>query len=409
MISNKISSLWFTALLLFFTQAVTAAENDTVKVKNVKNFHSIAFNYNPGQVIRTHAFVKGENPSHDPYTFFHSFSLKYAIHTTGAKLWQQIYAYPIWGIGLYKCYFANDHDQLGNPASIFLFLELPLKRKQSWSLNWEMEFGFAFNWNRHQWFENHYNYPIGTNSTVYIKGGLNASFKLCKNLDLNAGFCFTHFSNGAVRLPNLGLNMAGPELELKYIFNKRTQFIKQTIPTYLKEWEYIALLAPSMKQLGFNYITETGDTNTVVYSYGILSFSTGINRQISHKIKFGAGVDITYNSSHGADIILKNGEPEKAPFQSTDKILLGAYASFEIVVNKLALVMQPGLYIYKKELKGYQTPLTYQRIGLKYHLWDHLLIGMNVRAFSFTKADFIEWIVGYRIKWQKSYRSGNNR
>jgi len=55
-------------------------------------------------------------------------------------------------------------------------------------------------------------------------------------------------------------------------------------------------------------------------------------------------------------------------------------------------------------VEGSEAPTTYQRIGVKYHFWDHLVLGINIRAVNFSKADFIEWNIGYRIKWQKSYR-----
>jgi hypothetical protein len=47
---------------------------------------------------------------------------------------------------------------------------------------------------------------------------------------------------------------------------------------------------------------------------------------------------------------------------------------------------------------------SYQRIGLKYHIFENIFAGINVRAYDFSIADYIEWNIGYRIKWQKSYR-----
>ena len=218
-----------------------------------------------------------------------SFSLKYSIHTDGRKIWQQIYGNPVWGIGLYKAFFFNDYDELGNPAAAYLFIDLPLKRWKKWSLDYEMGFGFAWNWNRHDLRENQYYYPIGSYGTVFIDGGLNATFPVGRNFYLSGGITYTHFSNGAVRLPNLGINMFGARVELQYVFKERPEFTKSEVPKYLKEWEWIALLAPSMRQVGFEYIAENGDTLARTFDYGILSFSTTFNRQVSRKVKFGAG------------------------------------------------------------------------------------------------------------------------
>ncbi len=384
--------------------ADTALSEEVIS-KDTSGFRkSLGFYYQTGRVIQSHSFVQGENPMNTAYSWYHAFSLKYDIHTDGRKLWQQLYAYPVWGIGLYSAFLVNDNDELGNPLAAYMYIDLPLKRWQKWSLDYEMGFGIAFNWNRHDLRENNYYYPIGSKSTVFIDGGINATWELSKHVDLSAGITYTHFSNGAIRLPNLGVNMVGARLEVRYIFKERPEFFVRAIPKYKKEWEWIILAAPSMRQVGFEYIAENGDTLALAFDYGIISLSTTFNRQFSYKIKIGAGTDISYNAAYGADIVMVNGIPEKAPFQTKDKILIGLYPSFELVLGRLSMIAQPGFYVYQKEVEGNDTPRTYQRIGVKYHFWKNLVVGVNIRAFNFSKADFIEWNIGYRIKWQKSYR-----
>lgn len=390
-------------IVLLITTSAYSSESDSLKSKT-RNPKSVGFYYQYGNVVLSHAFVKGENPNKEAYGSYHSISAKYGIHTQGGELWQQVYANPVFGAGIYKCFFTNDYDELGNPLAIYSFIDLPLKRWNKWSINWEIEFGVAFNWNQHETRENNYYYPIGTYSTLFVDFGLTTTVQLGKHFDLTAAIAYTHFSNGAIKLPNLGINMFGARLELQYIFKKRPEFQQYEIPKYKKEWEYIALIAPSMRQVAFEYIDDNGDTLAKAFDYGIVSFSTSFNRQISHKVKFGAGFDISYNTAYGAQMKLVDGIPEKAPYDPADKILVGVFPSFELVLGKMALIAQPGFYIYQQDVSGFETPTTYQRIGVKYHFWDHLVLGLNLRAFNFSKADFIEWFVGYRIKWQKSYR-----
>ncbi len=393
-------------LLLFLILAPDVYADTITSFVPEKNRYakSVSLYNQLGTVIQTHSFVKGTNPNNEPYGGYYSFSLKYGIHTDGRKYWQQLYGYPVWGIGVYKAFFFNDHDELGNPAAVYLFTDLPLKSWEKWSLNFELGFGMAFNWNRHDLREKGYYYPIGSYGTVFIDGGFHARVPLGNQFILSAGITYTHFSNGAVRLPNLGVNMVGGRLSLQYVFKKEPEKLKNEIPSYKKEWEWLGLLAPSMRQVGFEYMDENGDTLAKTFDYGILSFSTTFNRQISYKVKLGAGADISYNASYGADTVMVNGEPQKAPFLTKDKILIGLYPSFELVLGEISLIAQPGFYIYQKDVEGFETPTTYQRLGVKYHLWEHLIVGINIRAFNFSKADFIEWNIGYRIKWNKSYR-----
>lgn len=393
------------SMVIFLTGLTSsAADSDSLQTKKGKYPKSVSLYYQYGEVVLSHDFVKGENPNNEAYSAYHSISAKYGIHTNGKELWQRLYANPVYGFGIYKCFLTNDYDELGNPFSVYSYIDLPLKRWKIWSLDWEMQFGLAFNWNKHEPRENNYYYPIGTYSTVFIDGGLNATFHIGKRFDLTAALAYTHFSNGAIKLPNLGINMIGARVELRYIFTERPEIQKYEIPKYKKEWEYIALLAPSMREVAFEYVDDNGDTIAKALNYGIISFSTSFNRQISHKVKFGGGFDISYNTAYGAEVDWEDEEPVKKPFNPADKILIGVYPSFELVLGRMAIIAQPGFYVYQKDVSGFETPTTYQRIGLKYHFWDHLVLGLNLRAFNFSKADFIEWFVGYRVKWQKSYR-----
>ena len=113
---------------------------------------------------------------------------------------------------------------------------------------------------------------------------------LGKHFNLTGGFTFTHFSNGATRVPNMGINLVAPRVGIKYQFKSRKEFIINEIPTYSYKWEYIALIAGSSKQLGF-MVDDNLDTTYVAETYGIFTFSTGVNRQISYKVKFGAGLE----------------------------------------------------------------------------------------------------------------------
>jgi hypothetical protein len=400
--AKNLKSIILLLLIVLHTGSILAEEvisEDTIRFRK-----SLGFYYQFGQVVPTHGFVKGENPNNEPYSWYHAASLKYSIHTDGRKLWQQLYAYPVWGMGFYGAYFVGDNDELGNPLAAYMFIDLPVKRWKKWTIDYEMGFGLAFNWNRHDLLENNYYYPIGSKSTVFIDGGINATWAVSKHVDLSAGITYTHFSNGAVRLPNLGVNMLGARVEVRYLFKERPTFFRRDVPKYNKEWEWLALLAPSMRQVGFEYITDQGDTAAAAFDYGVISLGTGFNRQLSHKIKVGAGADISYNAAYGADTVMVNGTPEKAPFETKDKILLGLYPSFELVLGRLSMIAQPGFYVYQKQVEGFDTPRTYQRIGVKYHFFQNLIVGINIRAFNFSKADFIEWNIGYRIKWQKSYR-----
>ncbi len=212
-------------LTIIFIVLVTNcyAENDTLGKSQVKYVKSVHLNYQFGKVIQTHAFVQGENPNNEAYENFQALSAQFGIRTDGRKLWQQLYGYPTWGFGLFYIDFFND-DEFGQPLAIYSFLNAPFIRWKNWSINYEVGFGLSLNWKPHELLEGGYYYPIGSYFTVFFDFGINSSIRLTKNWDLNLGLNYTHFSNGAVKLPNLGVNVFAPRVGIQYIFNKG-QFI----------------------------------------------------------------------------------------------------------------------------------------------------------------------------------------
>lgn len=377
------------------------AEADTLEQVSGRYVKSVHFNYQLGKVIQTHDFVQGENPKNEAYDNFQAFSAQYGIRTDGRKLWQQLYGYPVWGGGLFYIDFFND-DEFGKPLAVYSFMNAPFKRWKKWSINYEIGFGLSLNWKPHELFEDGYYYPIGSYFTVFFDFGINSSIRLAKNWDLNIGLNYTHFSNGAVKLPNLGVNVFAPRVGVQYIFKERPSFKTQEVPKYLKEWEWLITVSPSVRQVGFIY-EYNDDTLAKAFNYGVLTISSAFNRQISHKVKFGGGFDFSYNEAYAADTIMVNGSLFKAHSTFKDKFLIGIFPSFELVFNKLSMTVQPGFYIYRQEVEDLDTPTTYQRVGLRYYIGKHFIAGVNIRAYNFSKADFIEFNFGYSLRWQKSY------
>jgi len=376
-------------LTLCLTTSIFAT--DTTDVKKDRYNKSLRFFYQAGSVLPTNDFLKGDNKSGKPVDYFQSASLQFGIETDGRKLWQQLYGYPTWGFGFYGVNFFNP-EELGNPSAIYGFFNAPIiKRFNRWSINYEVGFGLTYNWKPFDLNTNPYQYAIGSSNTVFIDAGLNADIMLGKHFNLTAGFTFTHFSNGAMKVPNMGINLVAPRLGIKYQFKPRKDFIVSQIPDYTNNWEYIILIAGSSKQLAFK-ILDDSDTSYLAETYGVFTLSTGVNRQISHKVKFGIGADISFDGSYNSYINYENGKTtERLNAGTGNKLAIGFYGAFELVINKLSVIIQPGWYIYREDWQIPGTPpnnhtsiprrkpgTSYQRIGIKYHIFKDVFAGINV-------------------------------
>jgi hypothetical protein len=88
-------------------------------------------------------------------------------------------------------------------------------------------FGATFNWQAFNPLTNKYNVAIGAGESFLIDAGLNFDYQLTNRINLSLGFSLTHFSNGALKKPNFGINTIAPKVSLKYNFRDIPEFIKQ--------------------------------------------------------------------------------------------------------------------------------------------------------------------------------------
>lgn len=310
-----------------------------------------------------------------------------------------MFNYPSWGIGLYVADFQNP-EEIGVPIGVYGFFNAPFKRWKKLSFNYEICFGATFNWKSFDPITNRYNISNGAGQSFLVDTGLNLEYAVTDRIDIQTGFSFTHFSNGALKKPNKGINTLAPKISAKYNFNERPLFIKQIIPTYKKENEWLLSVFGGIKNVIFDSINIDIIKKYKGLDFPVYGMSSVYNRQISYKSKIGIGMTLSYDGSTNAQVAVNenNLDPIDSPF--SDKLQLSIYPSYELLINKFSLILQPAFYIYRKKFKN-QSPIFHQRIGLKYHFNDHFFAGITLRDYKFHISDFVEWNVGYRVKWRK--------
>ncbi|MEI6059533.1 MAG: acyloxyacyl hydrolase [Bacteroidota bacterium] len=354
--------------------------------------------YQNGHVFATNPFLKGVNAEAVKISTFEAYSLKLAIQTNGEKQWEQLYRYPQYGLGVYAADFHRPHE-IGFPVAVYGFLNAPLKRWNKLTFNYEIGFGATFNWKAFSPLTNKYNVAIGAGESFLIDAGLNLQYLLVERIELMAGFSFTHFSNGALQKPNFGINTLAPKLGLRYNFFDFPGFSKQVIPPYNKDYEWIISVFGGLKNVIFDTLNVSIIEKYEGVDFPVFGVSTTFNRQLNYKSKIGIGTTITYNGAVNAQAAVDANEEVAKAGKFGNKILVSIYPSYELVINKVSIVLQPAIYIYRRKLDN-QSPVFHQRIGLKYMITDHIFAGITLVDYKFHVSDFIEWNVGYRIKWK---------
>ena len=358
----------------------------------------IEFRMDIGNVLPTNAFVKTQNTDPDGNANYYSYSLRIAKQTTGNQLWQQIYGYPTYGAGIYSAFF-RDTKKLGNPIALYGFFNGPFIRIKRWSLNYELGLGLTFNWNSYNPVGNPNNIAISADKTVYIDAGISLKYLLSKRLAFSFGYGFTHFSNGALKLPNKGLNTDAAKISISYALDKApSHYQSQIIPPFTGFYEWIISGYGGARNMLYQGSGVNQTTSMKGVNYAIYGISNTLNRQISYKSKIGLGMTIEFNGSQNSGIVVEGASLDAAELPFSRHLALSIYPSYELVIDKLSVVVQPGIYLYRIRTAD-MTPVFYQRIGIKYHILKDTFIGINLRAYNFYESDFIEWTIGHRISW----------
>ena len=397
---RKCCIIAFLALVINGVGTIRAEEPDTLRSRN--NF-VYSGSFQAGRVQSSNLFWKKMNATDEEAGEFAALSFQILRQTTGKRLWEQYYRYPRYGVGLYVARFFNN-KYLSTPIAIYGAYKAPIKQWNKLSLNYNAGFGVTLNWESFNPSESNYNISLGAELTSYINAGLFLSYEISPRFDLSLGYNFTHFSNGAMKIPNFGLNTSAPEITLEYRINRfEPPKIKPMIPPYIKNTSIDFSFYGGEK----NVIYPECDLDTATTFNGIFYPVFGLNaiiyRQINYKSKFGIGMTVGYDGSKNAIVTLVNGKPDPDQSLRKENITLSIYPSYELVFNRISLFAQPSFYIIKHQTT-YSRPTFFTRVGAKYKLYENLYAGLGLHSYNYHIADFVEWTIGYQIPLSKKPR-----
>lgn len=399
---------FFAFCILFFIglNPVIADNADSTIIKNNYVFSASA---QAGQIIPNCKYLEPSATNPDKYRRYASASFQFLKQTNGEKLWEQVYDYPLYGIGINIATFP-DNKELSHPTALYGVFKAPIFRWNSLSLNANTEVGISYNPKIFDPTLDNFVQLINPNPayasyiTTFIDLGLNIGVDLNRYFCLRFGYDFVHYSNGRMKTPNGGINMVSPKISLEYNVNgiKKPE-IKKTIPTYINNTSIDLSAYGSYK----NFICTLPGVDTLTkykgIFYKVFGITAALNRQISYKSKFGVGFTLGYDGNNNTSVTVQNGAfiIDEGPLAG--RINLSAFASYELVIDRFSIVFQPGIYILNKpkdyiSLMAYEIrPSIYERLGIKYHINEKLFSQVNVRAYYFHHADFIEWSLGYKL------------
>ena len=300
--------------------------------------------------------------------------------TYGERSWHQLYKYPQMGLCLWYTALGNSQI-LGSATAIFPFINFPLLQSKKTSLNFRFGLGLGYLSRRFDRFDDYKNNAIGSHFNGAVNLLYQFKYDLSNKSAISAGIGLAHFSNGAIKMPNLGINVPTIHVGFSYklVSQDNVNYNKTDLPPISKKNEFLIFCAIGTKEIypicGKKYFTTT--------------ISGLYSRVLSHKRKVGIGLDFSYSASNIETLNRDSIYPKYNVLVTRPGLCL----SHELIFGKLSFIMQVGTYIYAMDKSD---GMFYDRFGFRYQISKHFLANLTLKT-HFAKADYIESGFAYKF------------
>lgn len=300
-----------------------------------------------------------------------------------SKSWSSDYKNPYAGITVYGSNFGNQAI-LGDGFGAYGFIEFPWNRGKRHVLTAKVGAGIGFITKVYDPIKNPKNVAMSSYVNALICLGLQGKWYFTENDAFVYGMDLTHFSNGATKVPNLGLNL--PFLSIGYarvVGNKTIDTVpKLEVPKqpFFKGWSYAPIGILSFKE---NF--PTGGKKYPVYA-----LSNVFYRRFKAKVGMEFALDLMSKQA-------LFGYREYIPKNQWRIFQIGTYLGYAIPLDKLRFVIGMGYYVKDR----YDADdAFYHRVGLRYQAKNGLLLNLVLKS-HWAKADYIEFGLGYTFNKHK--------
>ena len=314
--------------------------------------------------------------------------VNFQFQTYGKSDWHAHRKFPQAGLEV-AAFRLNNHEQLGNAFGFLPNITLPIANRKSWKLRTTIGMGIAWLSKHYDPLNNTQNNAIGSHINNYTSVRLFAEKKWNDQWKWRAGASFTHFSNGASKLPNYGLNVPAFIFGVNYapIPVKVEDYTYPIEPPIFRKWgffaeasvarqEFIAFNGPKYPNYNLALAATFNENSDNTSSLGI---EYEYNFAVFNFYKFLEQFDETTTKNTGKRYVLFAGHEF-----TFGKIGLGA--QFGVYVGPYKYLI-PRPFYNKLNAKYYFTPFgkkgpkPYLALHMKAHLIDaeYISIGLGIK------------------------------
>ena len=331
---------------------------------------------------------------------YHSALGRYSMHapayelslhhnTYGQHRWEVVHDYPSIGLTFYYSSFRNDSisAELGRVFALYPFINFPIIPNESSKLTFKLGVGLSYLTNKFDPKENYHNYAIGSHFNAAINLSFEYRQRIIDRLHWVTSFGLTHFSNGAIRTPNMGINIFSVATGFSWYLKPPKNLIDYRLrpKNYLFEFDGKRHFVTDYQYtLGFKDMSQQYGTHRYYFVHNI---TANVMVQLSERDRLGAGLDLIYDPSPKAL------HPDWTRFR--DFLKIGGLVSYEMMLDRVSFMFNIGIRNNAPIPKS--AFLFYQKVAARYYFTDNLFATLSFTTYD-IKADFISLGIGYHIQ-----------
>jgi hypothetical protein len=296
--------------------------------------------------------------------------------------WQKCYCESQVGISLSYFNF-NSPTILGDALSSTVYFEpfIAARKKMFYSVRGSL--GLSYLTRIYDLQNNPENQFFSMPVSFLLGVTFNAYYRLNNHTLLNLALNYNHISNGGFKQPNKGMNFPTIGVGIDYSWQtmripSRANFVKTPINKQLRKqiWAF-----GSLKTV--NEPDSLPNEHAVIYGV-----AANIGKQIGRYHALHIGAELTADGFAKTTIARQK--------QDKDYHQFTVFVGHELLLGKFIFSQQIGVYLYNP---FHRTDAIYQRYGLAYQVYKHLLIGATLKAHR-QAADVFDIRVGWLFNGQ---------
>ena len=308
--------------------------------------------------------------------------------TYGKTRWEYMYNYPLIGFSYWYSDLGGTKP-LGSAHAIFPFINFPLLRSKEINLYFRLGVGLAYLTRRYDRYDNFENLAIGSHLNGAVNLLLEARFRVSKRFMASGGISLMHFSNGAIKQPNYGLNMPAVNLALAYRLSRENAYTRKKLLPELYPFEFDGR---RFLQLDINMAFGIKDLQSTLgggNQYAVVAIYSNLLWPVSFKSRIGFGVDLSYDGSDEKMLEIRGVVPD----HRINLVKTGVTGAYELAFSRMAIMLNLGVNFtgqYKRD--GY----VYEKLALRFGFTEQLFGSLALKAY-YGKADYVTLGLGYKL------------